>query len=145
MADGIDLREFKRLTRDLKAFKPDKQVKKTLKVAGELIAADARANVSPYSTTVPGSIKVRLRKTSISIIAGGANVPMAGLLELGNRKGGAKKGKFRHPVFGDRSNWVDQQMHPYLLKATLKNIPAIERFEGQIVAKAFEEVGWKGA
>ena len=62
-----DLREFKRLTRDLKEFKPDKQLKKTLRMAGELIATEAKVNVAPYSKTVPPSIKVRQRKTSIMI------------------------------------------------------------------------------
>lgn len=145
MADGIDLREFKRLTRDLKAFKPDKQLKKALRTAGELIATDARAMVSPYSNTVPPSIRVRIRKTSISVIAGGESVPMAGLLEMGNRGRSSSRSKFRHPVYGDRSTWVDQAMHPYLLRATVKNMRSIEHFEGEIVAEAFKEVGWHGA
>lgn len=141
MADGIDLREYRKLTRDLKAFKPDKQLKKTLKVAGELIATDAQALVGSHSQTVPGSIKVRLRKTSISVLAGGEGVPMGGLLEMGNR-GRGHKGKFRHPVFGDKSVWVEQDMHPFLLPAQKKNERSIERLEGRIVAEAFKEVGW---
>ncbi len=142
MADGIDLREFKKLTRDLKAFKPDKQIKKNLRQAGLLIADDAKALVDPYSTTVGPSIRVRIRKTSVSILAGGANVPMAGLLEMGNRKG--RGDRFRHPVFGT-DVWVDQPKHPYLLRATMKNLRSIEHFEGAIVADAFKEVGWHGA
>ncbi len=144
MSDGVDLKEFKKLTKDLKDFKPDKQVKKALKMAGELIATDARAFVSPYSKTVPPTIKVRTRKTSISIIAGGTNVPIAGLLEMGNRAKGSSKGTFRHPVFS-RDVWVSQPMHPYLLRATIKNMRAIEHFEGAIIADAFKEVGWHGA
>ena len=144
MADGIDLREFKKLTKDLKDFKPDKQVKKALKLAGELIATDARALVSPYSKTTPPTIRVRTRKTSISVIAGGTNVPIAGLLEMGNR-GRSTGNTFRHPVFGDKSIWVNQKMHPYLLVAMKKNEHAIERFEGKIVAEAFREVGFHGA
>lgn len=144
MADGIDLREFRKLTRDLKGFKPDKQVKKALKMAGQLIADDARIIVSPHSKTVPGTIKVRQRKTSISVIAGGTNVPIAGLLEMGN-KGRKHHGKFRHPVFGDKSVWVEQDMHPFLLRASRKNERVIERFEGRIIAEAFREVGWHGA
>lgn len=144
MADGIDLREFRKLTRDLKDFKPDKQVKKALRTAGLLIADDAGRIVSPYSSTVPASIKVRLRKTSISVVAGGENVPMAGLLEMGNR-GRRSKATFRHPVFGDQGTWVSQPMHPFLLVATRKNERGIERFEGQIVAAAFREAGWHGA
>lgn len=139
--DGIDLKEFRKLTRDLKAFKPGKQLKKTLKGAGDLIATDARALVSPHSQTVPGSIKVRIRKTSVSVIAGGANVPMGGLLELGNR--GRNRGNtFRHPVFGT-DTWVTQRMYPYLAPAAMRNERTIEHFEGAIVADAFREVGWR--
>ena len=141
--EGIDRKEFKALTRDLKAFKPDKQTKKALRMAGTLIAEDAKAMVSPYSKTVPPSIRVRIRKTSISVIAGGTGVPMGGLLEMGN-KGRGESGTFRHPVFGTET-WVKQPTHPYLLRATRKNMHAIERFEGQIVAEAFKEVGWHGA
>lgn len=143
-SDGIDLKEWRKFNRDLKGFKVDKQTKKALKTAGQLIAEDAKANVSPYSQTVPPSIKVRVRKTSISVIAGGEGVPMAGLLELGNKKR-TSNGKFRHPVFGNRDVWVNQDMHPYLWRATLSNMRPIEHFEGRIVAEAFKEAGWHGA
>src|SRR5215471_13944858 len=144
MAESIDLREWRKFNRDLKGFSVDKATKKALRQAGELIAADARVLVSPYSRTVPPSIKVRLRKTSIIIQAGGANVPMGGLLEMGNRSRSRSRSRFRHPVFG-HDVWVEQDMHPYLLKATEKNMRPIEHFEGQIVAEAFREAGWHGA
>lgn len=52
-------------------------------------------------------------------------VVIAGLFELGNRGGGKseasrERGVFRHPVFGE-DEWVDQQMHPYLVPAGKKN------------------------
>lgn len=56
---------------------------------------------------------------------------IAGLYELGN-KGGSKsasatsRGVFRHPVFGDRDNWVEQPRYAYLAPAGEKNRPAIE-------------------
>jgi hypothetical protein len=144
MADGIDLRELRRLNKDLKDFKPDKQLKKTLKLAGQLIADDAKINVSPYSKTVPGSIRVRMRKTTIRVYAGGPDVPMGGLLELGNRGRSSNKKRFRHPVFGT-DVWVDQPTHPYLLKALKSNERNIEALEGHAVAEAFREVGFHGA
>ncbi len=79
MADGIDLKEFRKLTRDLKAFKPDKEVKKALKLAGQLVADDARLRVEPHSKSIPLTIKVRVRKTSVSVYAGGPGKPLAGL------------------------------------------------------------------
>ncbi len=38
MPDGIDLKELRKLNRDLREFRPDKALKKSLKLAGELIA-----------------------------------------------------------------------------------------------------------
>ncbi len=113
-------------------------------VAGQLIAADAKLNVGPYSTTVPPSIKSRIRKTTLTVQAGGAEVPMAGLLELGNKGRSSSTKKFRHPVFGDKSVWVDQKMHPYLLRALKKNERGIEALEGHAVAEAFREIGFHG-
>jgi hypothetical protein len=60
---------------------------------------------------------------------------LAGLYELGN-KGGSKsasatsRGVFRHPVFGDRDNWVEQPRYAYLAPAGEKNRPAIEAAVG---------------
>jgi hypothetical protein len=145
--EGVDLKEFRQLTRDLKRFKVDKPLKKTLRAAGQLIAEDAKANAEEYSKSVPPSIKVRIRGTSISVVAGGEGVPLAGLFELGNKGKGksqvaAKSGVFRHPVFGS-DVWVEQEMHPYLLRAAARNARGIEHFEGAIVAEAFREVGWR--
>jgi hypothetical protein len=50
--------------------------------------------------------------------------PLAYLFEIGNEKGGKEglPGTFRHPVFGDREDWVSQQKHPFLTPAVAKNI-----------------------
>lgn len=55
---------------------------------------------------------------TVSVVAGGKNAPLAGLFELGNkggRSGGG--GVFRHPVYGNRNNWVQQPTHPFLAAA----------------------------
>jgi hypothetical protein len=143
--EGVDTKELRALTRSLRDFKPSKEMHKALRVAGQLIADDAKALIEPHSKTVGPSIRVRVSKTKISVVAGGENVPMAGLLELGNKGRGksqaaSRRGSFRHPVFGDRSVWVNQPTHSYLLPAAEKNIRKIEALEGQAVAKAFKEV-----
>lgn len=146
--EGVDAKELTQLTKDFKGWKPDKQLHKMLRVAGELIAEDARAIASQYSTTIPATIKVRVSKTRISVVAGGQGVAIAGLFELGNKGGGksqaaSARGVFRHPVFGDRGTWVNQPMHPYLLKAAAKNQKKIEVLEGAAVAEAFREYNFK--
>ena len=141
---GVDTKQLRQLTRDFKDWKPDKQLKRYLRGAGDLIADDARKNIEPFSKKIPPTIKVRLSKTRVSVVAGGAGVPTGGLFELGTKGRGksqaaARSGVFRHPVFGDRGVWVNQPMHPYLLRAAESNKHRLEHFEGQMVAEAFRE------
>jgi hypothetical protein len=166
--DGVDTKELRQLTKDFMGWKPDKQLHKALRVAGELIATDAKilvATPGEYihktsygkrskdrgvtksthgSSKIIPTIKTRVSKTRLSVVAGGAGVPIAGLQELGNRGGGksqaaSRRGVFRHPIFGDRGRWVNQGMHPYLLPAAEKNKKKIEALEGHAVAESFRE------
>lgn len=146
--DGVDTRQLRELTKSLRGFKPDKELHKALRVAGQLIAEDAKAIIGEHSKTVPATIRVRVSGTKISVVAGSEDVPLAGLLELGNKGKGksqvaAEGGKFRHPVFGDRTSWVEQDMHPYLLAAAEKNARNIEHLEGVAVAEAMRAVGFE--
>ena len=90
----IDTRELKKLAADmLKVNKVARaEMLKSLKAAGEIVAADARTRAS-YSRRIPGSIKVRRRGVDVSITAGGEKAPNAAPIE---NKG---KGFVRHPVF----------------------------------------------
>ena len=166
--DGVDTRQLRQLTKDFKDWKPDKQLKLLLRDAGNKIKTDARQIViqpseysvttnrhkptkrrtstgrSKGSTSVPPTIKVRVSKTRVSVVAGGDRVPLGGLLEMGNRHGGksgaaARSGAFRHPVFGDKNTWTYQAMHPFLLPAAEKNKRSIEALEGKAVAESFRE------
>ena len=141
---GVDTKQLRQLTRDFKDWKPDKQLKRYLRGAGDLIADDARKNIEPFSKKIPPTIKVRLSKTRVSVVAGGAGVPTGGLFELGNKGRGksqaaARSGVFRHPVFGDKNTWTYQAMHPFLLPAAEKNKRSIEALEGKAVAESFRE------
>ena len=59
-------------------------------------------------------------------------VAIAGLFELGNHgniksASAASSGRFRHPVYGNRDRWVNQDMHPFLAPAVKKNEALIQR------------------
>ena len=82
-----------------------------LRAVGEVIAEDARGRAA-FSTRIPGSIRVRSRGASVSVIAGGPAAPDAAPYE---NKG--VQGKFRHPLFGDREHWYDQTARPFLAPA----------------------------
>lgn len=112
---------FRALARDLKAA--DKAtgpaLRRRLKTVAELVAADARSRAS-FSTRIPGSIRARSGLNQASIRAGGPSAPNAAPLE---NKG--KGGTFRHPVFGHRQVWVNQQARPFLRPALQANTRAI--------------------
>lgn len=146
--EGVDIRQLRALTKSLRGFKPDKELHKALRVAGQLIADDAKAIAAEHSKSIPPTIRVRVSKTKISVVAGGGENAIAGLLELGNKGRGksqaaARSGRFRHPVWGNRDNWVDQPMHAYLLPAARRNERGIEALEGKAVAAAFKEQGFE--
>jgi hypothetical protein len=119
--------------RAIKRWQPEvrKELIKELRAAGEMIAGGARLLADAHSTKISATIKVRTRtatkKAEVEIKAGNQEVPEAGLLELGN-KGSRNKEKFRHPVFGDKSHWVEQPMHPYLA-------PAVKRRKGDVAKR----------
>jgi len=137
MADGIDTTQLRKLTRDFKAWKPDKQLHKALRVAGGLIVDDAKLMASEHSKSIPPTIKLRVTKTRLTVRAGDAETPIAGLYEEGN-KGRSKPDSFRHPVFNS-DVWVEQPRHPFLWRSVVKNARNIERLEGVAVAEAFRE------
>jgi hypothetical protein len=125
---GIDARDFKAVAKALKKAQPlmRTELLRNLKAAGEIVAADARVIAAEHSTTVTPTIKTQVRGVGVSVVAGGGEVAIAGLFELGNKGKGksqsaSRSGRFRHPVFGNRSNWVSQPMHPFLAPAGEKN------------------------
>lgn len=126
---GVDARDFKLFARALRAAQRDlyKDVQAELRAIGQIVADEGKALVEPYSETIPPTIKVRLSYATVSVIAGGSSVAIAGLYELGNKgKGGSRSSTFRHPVFGDRSNWVEQPRHPFLAPALANKLPEVE-------------------
>ena len=119
MSDGvsIDTSSFAKFARALKVIDPDlkKELRAGLKAAGEVVAEDARAR-SSWSTRIPGSIKVSVVGNTIKVVANAKKAPDAKPLEHGGQGG-----TFRHPVFGNRDAWVNQDARPFLRPALLAN------------------------
>lgn len=115
MADNaairIDLSQLRDLATAIKRAQPEvaKEIGVELKKAGEVVAVEARAIASASSTRIPGTIKVRKSGFTITVQAGGGDAPHAAPFEHDGTPG-----KFRHPVFGNRENWVSQSAHPFL-------------------------------
>jgi hypothetical protein len=116
----IDTRDFRAFARDLRRSEPvlAKGLKVKLRAAGQIVAEKARGIASESSKTIPPSIRVRVSGATVSVVAGGNGIPLAGLFELGNADGAGAPETFKHPIFG---RWVTgkgyQPMHPFLLPA----------------------------
>jgi hypothetical protein len=142
---------FAPVIKAIKKWEPEvrKQLRKELRASGEMIAAGSRLLAGAHSKTIPATIKTRTRIQSRQVIveirAGSAEVPIAGLSELGN-KGGSKsqasagRGTFRHPVWGDRGKWVNQDMHPFLAPVIKLRTPAVTMRVSAAVNQANEAV-----
>ena len=132
---GLDTSDLRRLAKDLRAAKSPllKGMRQGLRAAGEIVAADARVRAEEASKTIPPSIKVRVASTTVAVVAGGPGVPLAGLMEIGNKKSAKGATTFRHPVFGNRTRWVDQPMHPYLAPAGRAHEAEVERAVADVI------------
>lgn len=91
------------------------ELRPELRKAGQIVADQAKANAS-WSTRIPGAISVSTSTTSrtggVAVRVDHIKAPHARPLE-----GVTGNGIFRHPVFGNRSNWVDQPTRPFLFPA----------------------------
>jgi hypothetical protein len=110
------------IARDMRNLTPEtrKAVRPKLRQAGQLVANDAKQRAS-WSSRIPSSIRVRTsfreNRENVKVLAGDSNSPHARPYEgLGVR--GAT---FRHPVYGNRDNWVSQETRPFLFPAAEAN------------------------
>ena len=126
---GVDVSDFHAVALALKRSQITLrlQMARSLKVAGNLVAKDAKAIASQHSESIPPTIKTQVRGASVAVVAGGGDVHIAGLYELGNKEGGkshqaSETGYFRHPVFS-RDVWVEQPRWAFLAPAGKKQKP----------------------
>jgi hypothetical protein len=109
----IDTSSFAKFARDLKRAEPRlaKSLRTNMKAAGEIVAEDARQRAG-FSSRIPQNIKVGVAGSRIRVYVSAKKAPEARPLEHGGREG-----SFRHPVFGNRENWVPQPARPFLRPA----------------------------
>lgn len=147
----IDTSAFTKLAKQLAEVdrRASAELDAGLAEAAEIVATGARAIAGQHSKTIPKTIKVRPPlRTKVEIRAGGKNVPIASLFELGNTgqrhtASVSRTGRFRHPVFGNRDVWVNQPMHPYLLPAAVASERYTRRIIERSLMRAFRSAGLK--
>jgi hypothetical protein len=123
----VDLTGFRDFARDLRKAEPvlAAGLKAKLRAVGMIVAERAKDLSGAASRTIAPSIKVRVSAATVSVVAGGNGIPLAGLMEMGN-KGQDGASSFRHPVFGNKTAWVEQPTHPYLFPAVEESAVLVE-------------------
>jgi hypothetical protein len=114
-----DTKSLRQLGARLRHSHPDidRAVKAALREEGRKVAERARQNAS-WSSKIPATVKVRSSGVNAVIVsAGGPAAPGAKPIEHAGAQG-----TFRHPVFGDRDNWVDQTARPFLHPAAIDHL-----------------------
>lgn len=118
------------------ALKLRGEVDKTVVVVGEEIKAAATTEAGKHSKSIPPTIKGEMVPGAYRIRAGGGDVALAVLYELGNRgAGGRRSDSFKHKVFG-QDVWVEQKRYPFLR-------PALTAMRRQITKRM--EAAWDKA
>jgi hypothetical protein len=135
----IDTSQLKEFGKRLRATSPAvaKVLRLRLHEVGDVVAEAAREEAS-FSTRIPGSIKVRVSGFGVKVVGNATGTaPDAAPLE---NKG--QSGSFRHPVFGDRENWVDQKAHPFLAPASERTKVQVEEMALSIIDDTLKSVGF---
>lgn len=138
----VNMQSFAHLARDMKRAAPlmYKEIHHGLKDIGGIVADEARkieicgalSKNAAYAEKIAKSIKVRARGFTVSVVASGR---LAELEEMG-RKG--TPGRWRHPLFGDRLHWYDQQSRPYLYPALKSKAELIDLAVWTLVGTALD-------
>lgn len=105
--------EVGELIRDLGRVPRETQrwVRPAIHRAGSDILHAARTNAS-WSTRIPAATRLSVRfsrNPGVDVITDTSRAPHAPYYENGGRPG-----RFRHPLFGDRSHWYSQRARPFL-------------------------------
>jgi hypothetical protein len=83
--------------------------------AGRPLLEDAR-NRASWSTRIPAAMRLRMSRSrknpGVALVVSSRLAPHARLYEFGADRRG-----FRHPVYGNREVWVQQQTRPYIIPA----------------------------
>jgi hypothetical protein len=135
--------EIERLIHDMGRIPDDlrKKLRPRLRIAGRIVADDAKARAS-WSTRIPRAIRVSTsftgRRPGVSVIVNKSKAPHARPYEHGG-----EPGKFRHPRWGDRRRWFDQQARPFLAPALQAKGDTAGRLITEAVDQTTRDAGFR--
>ena len=118
---SADASSLRKMAKALRQARPDilRATQKSMRGVGAKVAAKVRDNAS-WSTRIPQTVRVSASGVNTVVVrAGGPKAPHAKPIEHAGASG-----KFRHPVFGNRQNWVKQDARPFLHPAATSDLQA---------------------
>ncbi len=147
--------ELARIVRELKKMGDGKEIVKRfrseLRSASKPILPAVRTSIGniPSKQQKHSLRKEMQRASTLSITTSGRSAGIVVRVDgrkMPDRKGslpaymeGTKK-RWRHPVFGNRDNWVDQSKHPYFDPTMHKFVPVILRAIDKVVSEIAKDV-----
>lgn len=104
--------EVRELIRDLRDVPRDERrfVRAAILRSGHDLLQRVRRNAS-WSTRIPGATRLSVRfsrSPGVDVITDSQRAPHASVYE-----GDGRPGRFRHPLFGNRSHWYSQRRRPF--------------------------------
>jgi hypothetical protein len=110
--------ELQRLIRDLGSLPPDlrKELRPALRKAAHPVLMEMRSNAS-WSTRIPPATRIATSLASASGAGVTLKVSSGPAPHARPYEHGGAAGNFRHPVFGNKKNWVPQRARPFFYRA----------------------------
>ena len=113
-----------------------RELRPKMRRAGEELRADIRSEAAKFSSRIPAAVRMTVGFGSanggVRIYVDAKQAPEARPLEnLG------QQGTFRHPVYGNRDVWVEQQAHPFFFPTVKRHRERVRSLVEDAVRASF--------
>jgi hypothetical protein len=118
-----------------------RELRPAVRAAAQEVLQEARSRAS-WSSRIPSATRLQMRfsgrRAGASIVVSAARAPHGRPYEHGG-----VPGSFRHPVYGNRDNWVTQSARPFLWPAAAAKREAAAREIDKAVERVLRRTGWR--
>jgi hypothetical protein len=120
-----------------------RELRPALRKAAQPILTDAKRRAS-WSSRIPAAISIRSslsqRNPGVRLVVDAGRAPHARPLEFGSQRNGTF---VRHPVFGNRENWVQQRTRPFFFPAVYDGASEVADQSAAAVIAAARAAGFR--
>lgn len=127
--------DWREVQRTLKKLAPDaaKAMNRAIRREAKKVQADARRGYAEYSTRIGRAVGVSVSSKHVALRLSAKKAPHGPINEFGGR----------HPVFGNRNVWVEQEARPRLEPAVDEHREPIRERIAEEVIDAARQLGFK--